>query len=427
MFIKNLFSMLLISLLAACSSTSTIVENQQPSSKVVSPEKKDDLWDITRENFEFTDSYNKPRVLSQIKYYSSYPPHLLKVSAQATPFYHYILNEILDRGFPAEVAVLPVIESLYDPTAYSTSKASGIWQFIPSTATYLGIEINDWYDGRRDVITSTQTALDYLERLNKRFDGDWMLTFAAYNGGGGTVSRAIRKNKEKGLPTDYWSLNLPKETTSYVPKILAISALIEAPEQYGLVLPSIADEAYFKEITVKRPINLNKLASLSKVDQEDITMLNAGFLKNITLLSGTHKLLVPIEHSETIVTNVTTLEQSSPFELVKYKVKSGDVLGRIASRYGSSIKMIKELNNMSSSKIRVGKTLLIPMLDASNNNTQLLASNSKSHKVHKINNGDTFWGLARRHNTSVKKLLSANGLSKNTTLRIGSSIKIPQS
>jgi len=419
--------MLLISLLAACSSTSTIVENQQPSSKVVSPEKKDDLWDITRENFEFTDSYNKPRVLSQIKYYSSYPPHLLKVSAQATPFYHYILNEILDRGFPAEVAVLPVIESLYDPTAYSTSKASGIWQFIPSTATYLGIEINDWYDGRRDVITSTQTALDYLERLNKRFDGDWMLTFAAYNGGGGTVSRAIRKNKEKGLPTDYWSLNLPKETTSYVPKILAISALIEAPEQYGLVLPSIADEAYFKEITVKRPINLNKLASLSKVEQEDITMLNAGFLKNITLLSGTHKLLVPIEHSETIVTNVTTLEQSSPFELVKYKVKSGDVLGRIASRYGSSIKMIKELNNMSSSKIRVGKTLLIPMLDASNNNTQLLASNSKSHKVHKINNGDTFWGLARRHNTSVKKLLSANGLSKNTTLRIGSSIKIPQS
>jgi len=419
--------MLLISLLAACSSTSTIVENQQPSSKVVSPEKKDDLWDITRENFEFTDSYNKPRVLSEIKYYSSYPPHLLKVSAQATPFYHYILNEILDRGFPAEVAVLPVIESLYDPTAYSTSKASGIWQFIPSTATYLGIEINDWYDGRRDVITSTQTALDYLERLNKRFDGDWMLTFAAYNGGGGTVSRAIRKNKEKGLPTDYWSLNLPKETTSYVPKILAISALIEAPEQYGLVLPSIADEAYFKEITVKRPINLNKLASLSKVDQEDITMLNAGFLKNITLLSGTHKLLVPIEHSETIVTNVTTLEQSSPFELVKYKVKSGDVLGRIASRYGSSIKMIKELNNMSSSKIRVGKTLLIPMLDASNNNTQMLASNSKSHKVHKINNGDTFWGLARRHNTSVKKLLSANGLSKNTTLRIGSSIKIPQS
>jgi len=169
------------------------------------------------------------------------------------------------------------------------------------------------------------------------------------------------------------------------------------------------------------------LASLSKVDQEDITMLNAGFLKNITLLSGTHKLLVPIEHSETIVTNVTTLEQSSPFELVKYKAKSGDVLGRIASRYGSSIKMIKELNNMSSSKIRVGKTLLIPMLDASNNNTQLLASNSKSHKVHKINNGDTFWGLARRHNTSVKKLLSANGLSKNTTLRIGSSIKIPQS
>jgi len=370
MFIKNLFSMLLISLLAACSSTSTIVENQQPSSKVVSPEKKDDLWDITRENFEFTDSYNKLRVLSEIKYYSSYPPHLLKVSAQATPFYHYILNEILDRGFPAEVAVLPVIESLYDPTAYSTSKASGIWQFIPSTATYLGIEINDWYDGRRDVITSTQTALDYLERLNKRFDGDWMLTFAAYNGGGGTVSRAIRKNKEKGLPTDYWSLNL---------------------------------------------------------DQEDITMLNAGFLKNITLLSGTHKLLVPIEHSETIVTNVTTLEQSSPFELVKYKVKSGDVLGRIASRYGSSIKMIKELNNMSSSKIRVGKTLLIPMLDASNNNTQMLASNSKSHKVHKINNGDTFWGLARRHNTSVKKLLSANGLSKNTTLRIGSSIKIPQS
>jgi len=427
MFIKNLFSMLLITLLAACSSTSNNVDNELSSSLVVGSETDNDLWDITRENFEFTDSYNNPRVLSEIKYYSSYPPHLLKVSAQAEPFYHYILNEILDRGMPAEVAVLPVIESLYDPTAYSTSKASGIWQFIPSTATYLGIEINDWYDGRRDVITSTQTALDYLESLNKRFDGDWMLTFAAYNGGGGTVSKAMRKNREKGLPTDYWSLNLPKETTNYVPKILAISALIQDPEQYDLVLPSIANEAYFKEITVKRPINLNKLASLSKVDQEDITMLNAGFLKNITLLSGTHKLLVPIENSEIIVTNVATLEQDSPFELARHKVKNGDVLGRIATRYGSSIKMIKELNNMSSSKIRVGKTLLIPMLDASNNNSQLVASNSKGHKIHKINNGDTFWGLARRHNTSVKKLLSANGLSENTTLRIGSSIKIPQS
>ncbi len=427
MFLKNLFSVLLITLLAACSSTSTNTDTNEKNSEIVGSDKSNDLWDITRENFEFTDSYSEPRVLSEIKYYSSYPPHLLKVSAQATPFYHYILNEILDRGLPAEVAILPVIESLYDPTAYSTGKASGIWQFIPSTATYLGIEINDWYDGRRDVITSTQTALDYLESLNKRFDGDWMLTFAAYNGGGGTVSRAIRKNKEKGLPTDYWSLKLPKETTNYVPKILAISALIDNPEQYDLVLPSIANEAYFEEITINRPINLNKLASLSKVDQEDLTLLNAGFLKNITLLNGTHKLLVPIDKSEAIASNVETLEQGSPFELARHKVRSGDVLGKIAAHYGSSVKMIKELNNMSSSRIRIGKTLLIPMLDASNSNTQLLASNSKKHKVYKINNGDTFWGLARRHNTSVTKLLTANGLSKNTTLRIGSSIKIPQS
>lgn len=426
-------SLLLFGLITGCQTTAvntSFNSNYQHYDKnglPINPNASDqsannDLWELTRRHLKFTDSYNKARVVNEINYFNRYPLHMTKVSQQALPYYYFVLQEVLKRDLPSEVALVPIIESLYDPTAYSQGKASGIWQFIPSTATYLGIEINDWYDGRRDVITSTNTALDYLSQLNKRFDGDWMLTFAAYNSGGGTVSKAIRKNREKGLPTDYWSIKLPKETTKYVPRILAIAALINTPSQFNIKLPSIANEPYFKEVKLKGQTDLNKIAALASISNEVIQQLNPGFNRNVTAPSGPHRILVPIHKADKLQLAINNLKKTERLNWSQYRVVAGDSLGKIAQQYGVSTAVIKSANALTSSRIKIGATLLIPSYASSKIQQQV----AKSHKTHQINDGDTVWDIAKKHKLSVNEILAFNGLSKSSTLRIGSSIKIPR-
>ncbi len=386
-------------------------------------------WDVTRSKLQLTKEFKHPRVSKEVKSYNSYPLHMTKVSSQAAPFYHYVLQEVLKRSFPSEVALLPVIESMYNPNAYSQGKAAGVWQFIPSTAKYLGIDKNDWYDGRRDIIVSTKTALDYLERYNKRFDGDWLLTFAAYNAGGGTVSKAMRKNRERGLATDYWSLKLPKETTHYVPRILAIAAIVKDPKKYNINIPSIDNTPYFKVIDVKSQIDLAKVAKLSRIKLKKIQLLNSGFNRNITSPTGPHRLLIPVKKAAQLKLALSKINRYEGLNWTKYKVQSRDSLGSIALRHGVSISAIKQTNALANSIIRVGKTLLIPKsinTNASPGHLASLANESNAHRVYKINNGDTVWEIAKKHKKSVKEILAFNGLSKNSTLRVGGSIKIPQ-
>ncbi|MEH6444808.1 MAG: LysM peptidoglycan-binding domain-containing protein [Oceanospirillaceae bacterium] len=384
----------------------------------------DGLWQLTRENLQFSDLFEQPRVKNEVKRYNRYPLHMSKVSEQANPYYYYVLNEVLNRGFPSEVALLPVIESMYNPNAYSYGKASGIWQFIPSTAIYLGITINDNYDGRRDLITSTKTALDYLASLNKRFDGDWMLTFAAYNGGGGTVSKAIRINKEKGLATDFWSLKLPKETTQYVPRILAIADLVQNPRKYKIKIPAIANQPFFKVIETKGQINFKKVAEIAKLDKSLFQKLNSGFSNNVTETNGPHRILVPVNKASSLTLALNSPAYTQYLTATRYKIRPGDSLGMIAQNHGISTRSLKQANSLSSSKIRVGKVLLIPRTN--NPKSTQLAAISQSHRTHKINNGDTVWDIAKMHKISVNDILAFNGLSRNSTLKIGSEIKIPR-
>jgi membrane-bound lytic murein transglycosylase D len=440
MWVRNLIAIVGIAALAGCQTTSVNTSYHsnyanydrngmpvQEQSAIANSNLKDDLWQLTRNNLKFSKAQSKARVKAEIKFYNRYPLHMTKVSAQASPYYHYVLKEVLKRGYPSEVALLPVIESLYNPNAYSYGKASGIWQIIPSTATYLGMTIDNWYDGRRDLIHSTQTALDYLERLNKRFDGDWMLTFAAYNGGGGTVSKAMRINKEKGLATDYWSLKLPKETTHYVPKILAIAALVENPRKYNIELPSIANKPYFNIVKLEGQVDLNKAATLANLDREAIDQLNPGFNRGVTSPNGPFRLLIPVKKAQQLQLALNSLDQSQKMDYTRYKIQPGDNLGSIAQQFGSKVSSIKQANSMTSSKLRIGKTLLIPNFGENKNVAQRnTRKKSTEHKLHKINNGDTVWDIAKKHKLSVKAILAFNGLSKNSTLKIGSSIKIPR-
>ncbi len=385
-----------------------------------------DLWHKTRSNFKLTDDFQHARVIEEIKFFNRFPRHMKKVSEQANPFYFYVLQEVMKRDLPSEVALLPVIESLYNPNAYSSGKASGIWQFIPSTAKYLGIEMNEWYDGRRDLITSTQTALDYLERYNKRFDGDWLLTFAAYNSGGGTVSKAIRKNKEKGLPTDYWSLKLPAETSKYVPRILAISAIVNTPQAYNVSLPSIPDQPYFNIVDLGSQIDLNKVAKMARLKKDHLLLLNAGFSHSVTPPRGPHRVLVPVKSAAGLELALASINKSERMNWTRYIVKSGDNLGSIANKYSTSVSIIKQVNSLTSSKLRINKKLLIPIALALNSSRSKAKTRSSRHKIHKINNGDTVWDIAKKHKITVRQILAYNGLSKNSTLRVGAALKIPQ-
>ncbi|MBT8135057.1 MAG: transglycosylase SLT domain-containing protein, partial [Gammaproteobacteria bacterium] len=206
------------------------------------------IWPRVRAGFQLPDDVEHKSLQDEIDWLARHPEYMQRVMRRADPFIYYILEEAEKRDLPTELVLLPIVESAYQPFAYSHGRAAGIWQFIPSTGKYYGLKQNWWYDGRRDIYASTQAALNYLESLNKQFKGDWMLALAAYNSGSGTVQRAIRRNKKQNKPTDFWHLKLPKETRAYVPKLLALKAVISDPDQYNVSLRCISDAPGFRQV-----------------------------------------------------------------------------------------------------------------------------------------------------------------------------------
>ena len=234
------------------------------------------LWQLTRQHMQLDLDNEEPRLQYQFNWYKKHPEYMQRVATRAGRYYYYILNEVLKRDMPAEIALLPIVESAYDPFAYSHGRAAGPWQFIPGTAKHFGLKNSWWYDGRRDIVASTGAALDYLQQLHRRFD-NWELALAAYNCGGGTVSKAIRRNQKKGLATDFWSLQLPKETRAYVPKLLAVSRLIRDAEQHDLELPPLPNLPVFAEVKLGSQIDLAQAAKLSSISTQELYQLNPGF------------------------------------------------------------------------------------------------------------------------------------------------------
>ncbi|WP_028468755.1 LysM peptidoglycan-binding domain-containing protein [Neptunomonas japonica] len=399
----------------------------EPQSLQNYPQPPDDLWELTRQHLQLTNEAQHDAVDIQIGWYSKYPGHMRRITENAARYYHYVLNEVLKRGLPAEIALLPAVESRYDPQAYSSGHAAGIWQFIPSTAKYRGIKRNSWYDGRKDIIDSTHFALDYLEHLNKRFKGDWLLTMAAYNAGGGTVSKAMRKNREAGKPTDFWSLKLPRETRLYVPRILAIASFVRSPDQYNMDVPAIENEPYFSVVKTEGQINLAQAASVSGIRLAELQQLNPGLLRKVSDPSGPHRLLVPEKQSQDLHAAMSELTSLSRSQWVEYKIKSGDSLSVIAEKFETPISMIKNANQLASNKLRAGKTLLIPQdatFTPSATPRKQKTRRTTSISQHKVKPGDTLWAIAQRYQTSVKELAQWNNLSSDSTLKVGQKFRI---
>lgn len=388
------------------------------------------LWDRVREGFKLSETINK-RTQAELNWYARHPSHIDRVSIRAQRYLYYIVEQLEKRNMPLEFALMPIVESAFDPFAYSHGRAAGMWQVIPGTGKMLGLKQNWWYDGRRDIVASTDAALNYLEQLHARFDDDWLLALAAYNGGGGNVSKAIRRNKAKGKPTDYWSLDLPRETEAYVPKLLALKAMVANPEHYGIAIPHLPNTATFAVIDVGSQLDLAQAADMAGISMREFYMYNPGFNRWATDPDGPHELLIPMESSERFIEALSKLPNSERVSWERYTIRNGDSLSTIASRYNTSTELLQSINNLSSTRIRAGKVLLVPRASADSQHYVLSAAqrlmakqnSGQGRKVqYAVQQGDSLWSIGKKLNLSYKQLAKWNGLAPKDTIRPGQTL-----
>jgi membrane-bound lytic murein transglycosylase D len=269
------------------------VSPAQPAN--LTPAQYGDLFDRMRAGFQLDDAADHHAVDQQLRYYAGNPDYLQRAFGRADLYLYHIVTQLEARGMPQELALLPVVESAFEPYAYSRASASGLWQFIPGTGSHFGLKQDWWYDGRRDIVESTRAALDYLQALHDEFDGDWLLAIAAYNCGEATVERAARANRAAGRPVDFWNLWLPRETRAYVPKLLAMKRLVRDPATYGLAISPIPNQPYFARVATAGQINLKIAGQIANVSPEELYELNPAFHRWATDPSGPHYLLLPVD------------------------------------------------------------------------------------------------------------------------------------
>lgn len=393
------------------------------------------IWQRIRAGFVLPDK-SHPQVATHVRWYASHPAYIERTVQRARPFLYHIIQETERRGMPAEIALLPVVESAFQPFAYSHGRASGIWQFIPGTAKRYGLRMNWWYDGRRDMAASTNAALNYLQDLHRMFDGDWLLALAAYNTGEGNVARAIARNKRAGKRTDFWSLKLPRETRGYVPRLLAISAIVANPEAYGLALHAVPDEHYLTPVHTDGQIDLTLVSELSGLTVEEIYHLNAGFNRWTTEPHGSHTLLLPLDKAADFSINLAAVELSKRVRWARHQVKTGETLGHLARHYRTTPQAIREVNNLRNSQLRVGQSLQIPTVPGAALPTEVASAGKRADvqaqvqsagvtkATHVVQSGESLWALSRRYGVTVTDLALWNNLRKGAALRVGQRLTV---
>jgi membrane-bound lytic murein transglycosylase D len=394
-----------------------------------------DLFERIRDGFSIVD-VDHPTIDKEENWFARHPEYLDRTFKRGERYLYHIVSEIEARKMPMELALLPVVESAFNPVAYSRARASGLWQFIPSTGRRYGLKQNWYYDGRRDVLAATSAALDYLEFLAAEFDGDWLLAVAAYNTGEANVARSIKRNIAAGKPTDFFSLRLPRETRAYVPKLLAMSRLVADPAAHGLEFSPIANVPYFEKIDVVAQIDLNVAAELADLPKEELLALNPAFNNWVTDPDGPHYLLVPVDRSARFAGGIAALPPEERVRVVYHRVRRGDTLGEIASKYGVSVAALRAANKVRGSIIHPGQDLLIAAAPRGIETASLasvgsrpaqrrVSQGSSGSSRHVVRRGDTLWSIARTHGTTMDRLAATNGLRRNGTLSVGQVLSIP--
>lgn len=389
------------------------------------------LFERIRAGFGIAD-VDHPWVNAEYDWYSRHPEYLVRVFERGSRYLHYITTEVDRRGIPLEIALLPVVESAFNPFAYSRSRAAGLWQFIAPTATHFELERNWWQDQRRDVIESTRAACDYLLYLHGVFEGDWLLAVAAYNFGSLNVRRAVERNRAAGRPTDFFSLQLPAETRAYVPKLLAISRIVRDPAAAGVELPPIADSPYFRVVPTEGPLDLHLAAELAGLDPDELHALNPAFHRWATDPDGPHRILVPAAVADQMELALVGLTPEQRLRLVEHKVRRGETAASIARRHGLNTAALAQVNGVRAIDVRAGDEIWVPDGGAVPLKAGLYAqvgdpprrASGGDRTIHVVRSGESLWTIARRHGMSTQQLASLNGLSGEAMLKPGQRLVI---
>jgi membrane-bound lytic murein transglycosylase D len=382
-----------------------------------------DLWERIRDSLSWQEIENR-NVDKAVDHYLSQHGYMPMVSERSSLYLYYIVEEVQKRGMPMEIALIPLVESTMDPFSVSPNAAAGLWQIMPATGEHLGLQQDWWFDGRRSVRDSTEVALDYLEDLNQRFDGDWLLTLAAYNAGAGRVARAQQRNRERGLPDDYWSLELPRETRRYVPKVLALTQMIAEPESYDLDIPPVPNEPAFEVAETGGQIELAVAADLAQVDIDTLRELNPGQLRWATAPDRPPELLVPLGTAATLEASATRLTQAERVRWRYYRVRRGDNLGGIAKEFGTSVAQLRRANGINGSLIRVGQKLMIPSSDGWADSLASGLAGEPPSLNYQVRAGDSLHRIAGKYGVGVNDIISWNALDPRKYLQPGQKLTL---
>ncbi len=406
-----------------------------------------DVWHRINNAGELNARYDNPRIDRYREWYRDNQAYFDRVMQWSPLYLHYVVSELTNSGLPLELALLPFIESAYNPFAVSPSNASGLWQFIPQTADIMGLTTSQWYDGRKDILDSTQAALRYLAYLHGRFNEDWLLALAAYNGGEGVVRRAMQANSLAGKPTDFWSLSLSDETRAYVPQFLALAEVMRDPVKYGIALPSVADQAYFTTIDIPTPTNLGYLAEISGIDANTMLYLNPGYRKQVTPPNGSHRVLIPSDAASVFQAHLDRLDRNlqaqtgsatqwsstdsqthgqtatldakarNVTQTTDYVVKEGDNLWGIGRRFKVDPNLLARNNKLNPTAIlQPGQVLVIAQRG---NQPQTVRQVN-----YEVQPGDSLFNISRTYQIAIRDILQWNDLHTHNLLVPGQQLKL---
>lgn len=422
-----LFPVMLLLLASSCTlSSQTAYSNNQRYYT-------SNVWDDIADNLQLKRYGHYRSVRAQVNWYMKHRQYLVKASHNAQPYLYYIYQQVQQRGLPADLALLPIVESLYNPFAYSKVGAAGLWQIMPSTALGYGIKINWWYDGRRDIEASTNAALTYLNYLHRLF-GDWLLAIAAYNSGEGRIQRAISANRRKGKSTSFWAISLPAETRTYVIELIAVEVILSQPDVYDVDFTAIKNEACFDKVKIGSPIDLNYAAKMAGISLEQLSQLNSGFSQWATDPSGPYSLLLPVSKISQFKKNLAKAPKSKLVTWQRRIVQKNDSLSSLSKRFHTSSDLLKEINSLKSNRLYPDHTLLIPLNSkeihniAIANERRYFASLRDIPTVdiihHQVKKGDSLSSIARKYGVTVNQIRFWNNLKPSATLKAGMEINV---
>ncbi len=391
------------------------------------PPPADDLWVRIRKGFGIP-AIEGPEVAKWQEWYATRPEYVARMIDRSRRYLYYIVGEVEKRDMPLEIALLPMVESAFNPQAVSVSRASGIWQFMPSTGSLYGMKQTFWMDSRRDVVAATEGALNYLQKLHEQF-GDWQLALAAYNWGEGNVARAIAKNEKAGRPTDYASLGMPDETRNYLPKLQAVKDIVSDPDRFGIDLGDIPDAPYFAVVKTSKEMDVKRAAELAEMSVDEFMYLNPHHNRPVIAGADEYTILLPIDKAELFAAKLELSDQP----LVSwraYRMRPGETLPQLAARFGMPVESLRAVNGIGPrSRVPAGHLLLVPAAqpteadgDALTHAVFTTVPEGRTFYYH-VKRGDTMAAVADRYGVSARDIKSWNGLSRDA-LQSGQTLRI---